>query len=84
MANKIQAFLQQYNKVFDANGQVKACGRQECMNLINMCKMEEPYEDFGNPLTGMMNVENIKKFREKVILRVALAVAYEITGEKAD
>ena len=35
-----------------------------------MCKMEEPLTDFGNPITGMMNVENIKKFRKKNFLRV--------------
>lgn len=71
MSNKIEAFIEQYNKVFDVNGQVKACGREECKNLINMCKVESPNEDFGNPLTGFMNVENIQKFREKILLKKA-------------
>jgi len=66
--DKIQAFINQYNKVFDEQGKVKACGREACIDLINMCKVEEPLTDFGNPLTGMMNVENIQKFREKSIL----------------
>ena len=67
--DRIQAFINQYNKVFDEQGNVKACGREACMDLINMCKVQEPSTDFGNPLTGMMNVENIQKFRKKSILR---------------
>ena len=67
---KLQAMIEQYNRVFDEMGNVKACGREEYKNLINMCKMEEPLTDFGNPITGMMNVENIKKFRKKNFLRV--------------
>lgn len=66
---KLEAMVAQYNKVFDENGQVKACGRNECINLINMCKVEDPSLDFGNPFTGMMNVENIRKFREKNFVR---------------
>ena len=64
--DKIQAFINQYHKVFDENGNVKACGREACIDLINMCKVEEPLTDFGNPMTGMMNVENIQKFGKKV------------------
>lgn len=66
---KLQAMIEQYNKVFDENGNVKACGREECMNLINMCKVEDPLTDFGNPLTGMMNIENIKAFRKQNFLK---------------
>lgn len=80
MSNKIEAFIEQYNRVFDENGQVKACGREECKNLINMCKLEAPNEDFGNPLTGMMNVENIQKFRTQVLVAYAL----EQLTKKAD
>lgn len=67
---KLQAMIEQYNKVFDANGNVKACGRDECINLINMCKAQDQLTDFGNPLTGMMNVENIRAFRKQNFLRV--------------
>ena len=72
MDNKIKAFMEQYNRVFDTDGNVKPCGREECKNLINMCKIELPGEDFGNPMTGMMNVENIQKFRKKILLKCAL------------
>ncbi len=67
--DKIQAFINQYNKVFDENGNTKACGREACKDLINMCKVEEPLTDFGDPMTGMMNIENIQKFRKKSFLR---------------
>ena len=64
--DKIQAFINQYNKVFDEQGHIKACGREACKDLINMCKVEEPLTDFGNPMTGIMNIDNIKNFGKKV------------------
>lgn len=64
--DKIQAFVKQYNKVFDSEGNVRACGREACIDLINMCKVEDPLTDYGNPISGMMNIENIQKFGKKV------------------
>lgn len=64
--DKMQAFINQYNKVFDSEGNVRACGREACIDLINMCKVEDPLTDYGNPISGMMNVENIQKFGKKV------------------
>lgn len=49
-----------YDKVFDAEGNVKLCGRQSCAKLIQAL---QPYssENLGDATTGMMNVENVKK-----------------------
>lgn len=49
-----------YDKVFDADGNVKLCGRQACAKLIQAL---QPYssENLGDATTGIMNVENIKK-----------------------
>lgn len=49
-----------YDKVFDADCNVKLCGRQACAKLIQAL---QPYssENLGDAATGIMNVENIKK-----------------------
>lgn len=53
--------LEKYERVFDENGNVKACGREACKDLISACEQLKPDVDFGNKDTGVMNVENIKK-----------------------
>jgi hypothetical protein len=53
--------FEKYEKVFDENGNIKACGRDACKDLIRECTNKWPDIDFGNADTGMMNVENIKK-----------------------
>lgn len=52
----------QYSKVFDSEGNVKNCGRDDCICLIEMLNIEDPITDFGNVKTGFMNIENVKKF----------------------
>ena len=49
-----------YDKVFDAEGNVRLCGRQSCAKLIQAL---QPYssENLGDATTGIMNVENVKK-----------------------
>ena len=52
----------QYEKVFDKEGNIKPCGRVECMKLITLCyALDKSGTDYGNVDTGNMNVENIKK-----------------------
>ena len=53
--------VEKYKKVFDEDGDIKACGREACKALIRECEDKWPDIDFGNSETGMMNVENIKK-----------------------
>ena len=52
-----------YNNVFDENGQIKICGRQACIDLITfMNKMTHSKDNFGNAVTGQMNVEARKEY----------------------
>ena len=51
--------LDLYNKCFNEDGTVKACGREACKQLIRACMEQDPTKDFGNPDTGMMHVQNI-------------------------
>jgi hypothetical protein len=55
----MKGILEQYNKVFDQNGNVKNCTRAECMLLIKMLEEKFPDEDFGNDKTGFMDTERI-------------------------
>lgn len=50
-----------YDKVFNADGSIKLCGRETCKNLIDACSKEYPNVDFGNN-NGFMNIANIKRY----------------------
>ena len=58
--------LAQYSKVFDKDGNILACGRLETKKLIEYMTLKFPNVDFGNYETGMMNVEKIKEYIEKL------------------
>ena len=58
-------FLEAYDEVFDPDGSIKLCGRDKCKKLILMC--ESIAHPFGNPDTGCMYVEAIKKLHEEII-----------------
>lgn len=56
--------IELYKQVFNEDGTVKQCGREKCKKLIRMCQNLNKDIDFGSIESGMMNVENIKKFIE--------------------
>lgn len=49
----------QYDIVFYKNKEQKACGRDNCIKLIELLQKEFPEIDFGNTETGFMNLENM-------------------------
>ena len=59
-------FQKVYKEVFDANGNIKPCGRMKCKELIMLASQIDKNTDFGNSETGFMNVENIKKLKEQL------------------
>ena len=63
----IEEIKELYNKVFDENGNVTLCGRDASKKL--MIALNEIYEavDFGDLETGFLNVENVKKYVNKLI-----------------
>lgn len=65
----MEQLLKTYNQVFDVNGNVVACGREKCKELIKLCNENEEHTDFGDINTGFMNVENIKTLYEKVVMQ---------------
>ena len=58
-----EQLIAQYNIVFDEEGNIKACGRDACKKMISLCEEYTGIKDkYGNPETGVMNVEEIKAF----------------------
>jgi hypothetical protein len=48
-----------FDAVFNDEGQIKACGRVVCMNLINLMKKYSS-ENVGDENTGNINFETMK------------------------
>lgn len=57
----VQNILKQYKVVFNDDGTVKNCGREECKKLIIMLNKTFLNKKFGNEDTGFMNVSNINE-----------------------
>ena len=57
----MKKIFKQYCKVFDKDGNVKACTRKECIKLIEMLEEKFPNDDFGNDKTGFMDTNRINE-----------------------
>lgn len=55
-----------YDEVFDENGNVKACGREKCLELIEICSEIDPFNYYGDSKQGFLNEANIFKLRWRV------------------
>lgn len=53
-----------YEKVFDENGNVTLCGRENCVELINICEQLSG-EVCGNKTRGYMYTDKIKEVYKK-------------------
>ena len=49
-----------YETVFDSEGNVKACGRQACINLMRIIQCKTGGMVLGDMNTGIMDVEAVK------------------------
>lgn len=50
-----------YSEVFDEHGNVKACGREKCLELIEICSELDPFNYYGDSKQGFLNEENVIK-----------------------
>lgn len=57
-----QKLKEAYDKVFDEHGNIRPCGREVCIKLIEACSEDEDMIYFGNSTTGEMEVETIKNY----------------------
>lgn len=55
-----------YSEIFDEQGNVKACGREKCLELIEICSELDPFNYYGDCKQGFLNEENIFKLRWRV------------------
>ena len=55
-----------YQEVFDEEGNVKACGRSVCQELILLANQIEKDISHGNANTGMMDIDAIKKLHSNI------------------
>lgn len=62
----MRTFLEDYDKVFTSDGEIKNCGRGACIDLILSASKINPFVSYGDSFTGIMNVENIKKLRAEI------------------
>ena len=58
-----QRFLGLYDLVFDKDGNIKACGREVCKELIVLANQIEKNVKHGDETTGMMEVDTIRSLR---------------------
>lgn len=66
MAN--EKLIEAYQKVFNTQGEIKPCGRDACIFLIEECKRVQPKVYFGDIKTGKMDINAIKslmRFKKK-------------------
>lgn len=63
----MRTFLEDYDRVFDEEGNVKNCGRGACIDLILSAFILDPSQSYGDSSTGYMNVENIKNLRNSIL-----------------
>ena len=54
-----ERFKTSYEQVFDAEGNIKACGRDKCIELM-VAADKIKQGDYGNTNTGRLNIENIQ------------------------
>lgn len=62
----VKNFIEQFDRVFDKDGNVKACGRDNCKKLISMANEISSEANYGNIQTGMMNVVSMKSLRDSL------------------
>lgn len=63
----INKFISLYNEVIDNNGNIRACGRDKCKELIEISNKIDSNTYYGNNETGMMNIETLRKLYSKVV-----------------
>lgn len=57
--------LKFWDKVFNSDNTVKACGRDTCRQLIVEANTKEPGVKHGDVQSGYMNIESLIKLHEK-------------------
>ena len=54
-----EEFKAVYKQVFDSNGNITACGRDKCIELMKIADRVKT-GNYGDIRTGRLNIENVK------------------------
>lgn len=65
---QISEFKRLYSEVFDKEGEIKACGRDTCYDLIKVADEIETDVSHGNLESCTMEVETIHKLAVQLIM----------------
>lgn len=69
MDNK-QIFEDAYNKVFDKNNNITACGRETCKKLITAANTVKGYKPddttYGDISSGVLKIDNVKSLYDEL------------------
>lgn len=66
----VDGFLYQYGRVFDQNGDILLCGREETARLIRAANLADPDGHdglYGDEATGIMDPAAIVSLRDEVL-----------------
>ena len=65
--NNVEKLKVLYNRVFTKDGEVKACGRYTCIDLILHFDKLEPEVSHGDFVTGFMRTTSIKNLYNRLL-----------------
>jgi hypothetical protein len=62
---KNENFKRLYKQVFDVNGNITACGREKCIELM-LAANKIKTGNYGDTNSGRLNIENVKELYEEL------------------
>lgn len=62
----MKEFEKLYKEVFDTEGNVLACGREKCKELIKLANAINNNINFGDENTGFINIKNMSILYEEI------------------
>lgn len=63
---KLQHLRTLYEKVFTFDGEIRSCGRNKCIELMEAASELYPDVYFGNTKTGIMNPLKLLEYRDSI------------------
>lgn len=80
-------FLATYSRVFSNSGDITACGRSACIDLINLCdELGDIDVNYGDATTGFVNIPEVKELAvclfPEIVFREQFFKVFDENGEK--
>ena len=80
-------FLATYSRVFSNSGDITACGRSACIDLINLCdELGDIDVNYGDETTGFVNIPEVQGLAvslfPEIVFREQFFKVFDANGEK--